>query len=258
MERRKRFVLASIFLAGVYLVGRLIWTTWEWHYWGSLFLFLIVFLSVFFLFRTELSSWRERIKLAVLPSFFVLGLSLFSPLVTFHWWEEGFWLVLIIIGFYLLLLVENIFVVSLSFKTVPLYRAASVTGFLFSLLTSFFLFNTIFSLRFSPWVTGSLVFLVSWPLFYHLFWAAAISEGGKREIGVYASIASFLLGQFGLAVSFWPTGVSLAALYLVSLVYLIGGVIQAEIKERLFRRTLWEYIAVGVITFIALFLSLEW
>jgi len=257
MEKRKKFVFASLFLGGAYLVDRLVLTDLIGYYGDLGFLFLTAFLVIFFLFARQLGSFKKLITIAILPCFFVLTVLLFLPLLPASFFWEIFLFALIVLGFYVTILVENVFVVLLSFKAVPLYRAASVTGFLVLLLVSYFIFNTIFSLKFPPWINGLLVFAGAMPVFYHLFWSTAIAESGKKSIGVYTMISCLLVAQLAVAISFWPAEIGLSSLYLVSLVYSLGGIIQAQIKGRLFKRTLFEYIGIGLGTFIALFFSVN-
>ena len=77
-----------------------------------------------------------------------------------------------------------------------------------------------------------LVFISSFYYFLSFYWTAAISE---REVEYkkllnFSLVSSLFLGQMGFAISFWPVNVGLASLYLVGFAYVLGGMIQAEIK----------------------------
>ena len=104
-------------------------------------------------------------------------------------------------------------------------------------------------------LNGFLIFIGSFIIFYHLFWSTAIAEAENKNFFVYVLVASLLVAELAVAISFWPVGVGLASLYLVSMTYVLGGIIQAKIRERLFKRTLLEYIAIGLGIFVALFLT---
>jgi hypothetical protein len=197
--------------------------------------------------------------IGLLPSFLTLGINFFTGIFFQSFWFNILFSLLFAFLFYVVCLVQNLFVVCLEFKAIPLYRAALAVNFILVLLGGFFLLNFIFSLKFSPWSNGFLVAIVSFPLFYQLFWASSIAEGvDEANLLGLSLLSSWTIAQVALAISFWPTGVSLASLYLVSLIYTLGGIIQAYIRGRLFKKTLWEYIWIGFGTFFALFFSTSW
>lgn len=259
MEKKKRFALVSILLSfGFYLI-RVFLPPYQYLYQQSFLSFFFVFLVFFLLFFSSTSSWRTKVLVGLLPSFLTLGINFFTAVFFQAFWINILLTVAFALVFYLVCLVQNLFIVSLEFKTVPLYRAALAVNFILVLLASFFLFNFIFSLKFPPWSNGLLVGALSFFLFYQLFWASSIAEGkDERDILTLSLVSSWLLSQFALAISFWPTGVTLASLYLVSLIYTLGGILQSFVRGRLFRRTLLEYLWIGIITFLALFFSTKW
>lgn len=258
-EKKKKFAVASVFLAVVFYLIRTLVPPHHYLYQQSFLSFLLVFVVFFFLFFPSSSSWKTRILIGLLPSFLTLGINFFTAVFFQAFWINILLTAVFALVFYLVCLVQNLFIVSLEFKTVPLYRAALAVNFILVLLASFFLFNFIFSLKFPPWSNGFLVGILSFFLFYQLFWASSIAEGAdERNILTLSLVSSWLLSQFALAISFWPTGVTLASLYLVSLIYALGGILQSFVRGRLFKRTLLEYLWIGIITFLALFFSTKW
>jgi hypothetical protein len=255
MEKRKQFVFASLLVGGIFLLVRLFSSTWELGYWGGVLLLVTSFLVNLVLYSKQLKSFQKVITVSILPCLFTAGILFLSPLIRSSIWVEIILFVLLVGGFYISLLAVNVFVITIKYKTVPLYRAAAVTGFLLSLFVGFSIFNSIFSLKYSPWINGILVFGASFLIFYSLFWSTAIAETEIKDFPIYALVASLLVAEIAVAVSFWPIGVGLASLYLVSSTYVLGGLIQARLRERLFKRTFWEYISVGLAIFIALFLT---
>jgi len=255
MDKRKQFVIASLLVGGLFLLLRLFTSTWELGYWGGVILLVVSFLVNLVLYSRQLGSLQKIVTASILPCLFAAGILFLSPLIRPSVWVEIVLFILLVAGFYISLLAVNVFIVTIKYKTVPLYRAASVTGFLLSLFIGFSIFNSIFSLKYSPWINGMLVFATSFLIFYNLFWSTAIAETEIKDFPIYALVASLLVAEIAIGVSFWPIGVGLASLYLVSMTYVLGGIIQAKLRERLFKRTFWEYISVGLGIFIALFLT---
>ena len=254
MGKRRQFVIASLIMGAVFLLIRL-FSAWDLGYWGGVILFFVSLLVNLALYTKQLGSIRKVATVSILPSFYAVGILFLSPLIRASLLVELFLFFLLVGGFYASLLTENVFIVTIKYKTVPLYRAASVTGFLLSLLIGFSIFNSIFSLKYSPWINGLLVFIGSFLIFYHLFWSTAIAETEEKNFFIYVLVCSLLVAELAIAVSFWPLDVGLASLYLVSMTYVLGGIVQAKIRERLFKRTLWEYIAIGLGIFAALFFA---
>ncbi len=255
MDKRRQFVIASLVVGAVFLLIRLFGSAWDLGFWGEAILFFVSLLVNLVLYSKQLGSIQKVATVSILPSFFAVGILSISPLIRASLLVEIVLFFLLVGGFYASLLTENVFIVTIKYKTVPLYRAASVTAFLLSLLIGFSIFNSIFSLKYSPWINGFLIFIGSFIIFYHLFWSTAIAEAENKNFFVYVLVASLLVAELAVAISFWPVGVGLASLYLVSMTYVLGGIIQAKIRERLFKRTLLEYIAIGLGIFVALFLT---
>ncbi len=257
MGKKKEFVFASFVVGFAFLGVHLLSFWWQKAaFWLSgLILAILVFLVVYFLFSSQLVSQKEILTMAILPCFLALSFSWFAPLLPESFYWRPVLLLIFTAGYYLVLLTENLFVVSHQFKTVPLYRTALVTSFAFTLLVGFLLFSAIFSLKFSFLINSSLVGTVSFFLFYHLFWSVIIAEPEKKDFVPYTMIASLLMAQMAMVVSFWPVNSGQAALYLVSWLYVLGGVLQSHLRGRLFSKTLREYVLIGVGALLALFLS---
>ncbi len=255
MEKKKRFVLATSFLTLVFLAIELFLNI-DWYYQGVLFLGLLTALVLFLTFKDFVEKWIFWPVLIFLPVSFTLSAALFYFLIPKTWLflTSGFFF----LGLYSSFLIENVFLVSLQVKTVPLYRAAHTVSFLLLLLISFFFFNTIFSFRFPFWANALLVALATFPLAYFSSWSSLLAETQASTVLRYSVIVSLIMAQVALAISFWPLGVNLSSLYMVSFFYVIGGLTRAALRERLFKTTIKEFIWVGIGIFLALFLTTSW
>ena len=127
-------------------------------------------------------------------------------------------------------LVENVFLVAIGFRTPPLYRAAYTVGLILLLLSSFFLFNSLFSFKFNYWLNMILVFIISAVIFLYIFFSVTIElpdDGKDKNIWYYVLVPSILTAEMALALSFWPTGIFKGSIYLVMIVYILSSLIHA-------------------------------
>ena len=85
-----------------------------------------------------------KIMSVLLPVLWTLGFGLFSALLPINWLN----LLLLTIFFggvlYTMFLAENVFLVAIGYKTVPLYRAAYTVSLILILLVSFFIFDSLY------------------------------------------------------------------------------------------------------------------
>jgi hypothetical protein len=58
--------------------------------------------------------------------------------------------------------------------------------------------------------------------------------------------------------SFWPTAITLGSLFLTSLVYVSLGIVQAKLSDRLFKKTVQEYLTVGLVVLLILLSYTSW
>lgn len=206
-------------------------------------------------------KWEKRILPIFVPLGYWLGYGLFTILLPDDWWL----LVLLALFFglinYLVMLVENIYMVAIGSVTVPLYRAAYTTSSILMTLWSFFLFNVMWSYRFPFWMNMLITLIISIFLFWYHFWSVAIqlkNDGDDRSKIVYIFFPSLVMAEMALIFSFWPVGIFKGSIYLVSVAYILSGLIEVDIRERLFRRN-WVAAAyqVGAVL-LAIFLATRW
>lgn len=160
-------------------------------------------------------------------------------------------------GIYASLLSENIFAVA-AVRTIQLLRSASAVSFLLTLTAAFLLYETVFSFRLPFYANALFVTLISFFLFLHGVWSVNLEEKISFKMFHYSLCLSLMVGEIALILSFWPTTVTLIALFLTTLVYVSLGLVQALLGERLFSRTVKEYLAVGAVVLAVLFWYTTW
>lgn len=254
LSKRQKFVVSALFLSLGLLAIQV--TNISWRYQAIALLVALTYL---------LSSWSlieglnriEWLTVLVLPTFFTAGVGLFYFLVPARWLTRLPVILLYGVGLYALLLTENIFSVA-AIRTIQLLRSAHAVGFLLTLVTSFFLYDTILSFRLEPWLNFLLVALVSLPLILQSLWSVNLEEKLTTKIWLYTLILSLVLGEIALAFSFWPVTVVIGSLALTTTLYTLLGLAQHRLSERLFQRTANEYIRVAIIVLMVILLTTHW
>jgi len=197
----------------------------------------------------------------MLPMQFFIGFGLFSALFPVSFLLKlGLSLVFGLMC-YLIFLVENVFLVAIGFKTVPLYRAAYTMNLILTLLSSFFLFISLQSFNQIYWVNMIAVFVISALIFLYQFWAIAIElpdDGRTKNRWAYVFVPSLLLSEMALAFSFWPVGMFRGSIYLVVMIYVVSALYQADIRERLFKKTWLTYVWLGIAVVLGVLFLTKW
>lgn len=254
MSKRQKFIISSLVLAGGLLVIQTLEP--EFRYQAIFALTLVSALLTLWSLREALSGIRF-LTTALLPTLFTAGVGLFYFLLPSNIFSQLPVIVLYAVGIYALLLTENIFSVA-AIRTIQLLRAAHAVGFLLTLLTAFFLFDTIFSFRLSGWWNSLAVFGVSLPLFLQGLWSVNLEEKLTRRILDYTIFLSLVTGELAFIISFFPITIAMASLFLTTTIYVTLGLIQAEFQERLFKQTIYEYLAVGIVVLLVMLITSKW
>ena len=103
--------------------------------------------------------------------------------------------------------------------------------------------------------------MVSSLLFLYQFWAIAIElpdDGKGKNQAAYVLVPGWILGQLGMVFSFWPVGIFRGSIYLVSMIYVISGLLQGDIRGRLFRKTWLGFLWIGLSIFLAIIVMTRW
>jgi hypothetical protein len=254
LSKRRKFVLIAFLVAIGTLVIQSVPAANRYMYIGILTGLTAIFSAWSLKDDIRKVGWLMAI---ILPAFFTASINLFYFLLPTSIYVKMGLVVLFMIGMYAILLTENIFVVA-SIRTIQLFRAAQALGFVFTLLVAFLVYDTIFSFRLDPWLNAPLVFAVSFPLLLQAVWSCKLEERLSVEVIEYTSALSWLLAILAFFISFWPVTITFASLFLVSIMYVVLGIVQQNIIGRLFRKTVFEYMRVGIVVMIIVFFAAKW
>jgi len=254
LTKRRKFVLSSFLLSfGLFLLSMI---GFKGKYQAIAILSLMAGFFTFWSLRGaafNLAKWVTPI----LPIFFTAGVALFYFLLPAEPLTVLPVLVVYFLGMYALFLTENIFSVA-SLRTINLFRSASAVGFLLTLLTAFFLDNTIISLKLAFWENFLAILVVSFPLVLSGLWSVKLEEKLSWNLVVCSFAIAFFLAQLAAAISFWPVTVTVGSIFLTACLYVLLGLAEASLSERLFKRTVIEYLSVGLAVFLIMLVYTQW
>lgn len=254
ITKRQKFILMSFFLTGILITTQTVPEAYRAETIGFLAVSTI-FLSIFSLWG-ELSGVKYFLLL-LLPTFFVVGASLFYFLLPVRWLTRLPFAVTFGISIYLLMLTSNIYNVA-AIRTIALLRAAHGVGLLFTLVSAFFLTNVLFSLHLPFYLVGVGVFLITMPLFLVGLWSYELIDFVSRKVSLYTLVFSTVTVQVALALSFWPIAPINSALAISTVMYVLLGLGQLEFGEKLRKRAVWEHIVISLGVFFIILISTRW
>ena len=254
MRKRQKLVLSGLILAlgllAVQSVGL------ELRYWLIGFLTILTWLLTAWSLKEGLVG-IEWLMVALPAVEFTAATGLFYILLPQAWWAKLGIVMIFGIGQYALLLTANIFSVA-AIRTIALFRAASAVGFVMSLVMGFLLFNTILSFRVDCWVVGLAVAGASWLILLPALWSVELLPKVTGRVISFAGWLAVAMGLLAVAVCFWPISTAVQSLFLTTMLYVVLGVSQHYWIERLFARTVAEYVTVGVVVTMTMLLTAGW
>jgi len=260
MNKRFKFLLISVFNAIIFLIFLAL--PYELRYYAlGLGVILLVFSIWLGLDMRKMKSKLIKAMTVLLPVSFLVGYGLFAALIPYNL-IVGIILSLFF-GFivYVIFLVENVFLFAVGYKTVPLYRAAYTVGSMLMLLTAFFLFDSLFSFSLAFWLNVIFVYLISLLIFAYHFFSVTIElpdDGKNLDMRLYVFMPPLLMAELALAMSFWPVGIFKGSIYLTAIIYVIAGLLQADIRGRLFKRTWLSFLWISVAIIAGIILMTSW
>lgn len=246
MRRREKFVIAAILLS-LGLLGVQV-TSLEYRYWSVLAFSCITYFVSAWALRDDLQR-HEWFTIVPFPAVYAVSVSLFYFLLPPSILSRILLLVFFGVGMYALYLSANIFSVAKG-RTIQLVHAAQAISLIIVLITSLFLSNTIYSLKFPFYLNGVLIGLFHLPLIFTSLWSVNLEQQIQKETIHLAVLLAFVLAQLGAILSFFPLTVWYSSLFVMSILYIGVGILQAALRGRLFARMLTEY------SLVALFIGL--
>ncbi len=254
LTKRRKFVLSSFFLTlGLYLLEVI---GFEFKYQAIGLLSILAAVLSFWSLKeatTGLATWLTL----VLPFFFTAGVALFYFLLPSNILTVIPILMIYFLGMYALFLTENIFSVA-AIRTINLFRSASAVGFLLTLLISFFLNNTLISFKLAFYHNFLLTFVIYFPLVLTGLWSVNLEERLTGDLLIFSFTIALFLSELAMALSFWPVTVTVGSLFLTASLYVVLGLAQASLSGRLFKKTVREYLLVGLAVLVIMFFYTSW
>lgn len=270
MSKRQKFVFTSLFLTGAFVFYHFLGILENDQYRDGI---LVATAIVSLL----LSAWSLKEGLRkdatllslVLPTLFTLAVGFFFfydlrlssiivklPEIIKNTITLVYWF-LYAIGMYATLLSSNIYIVA-SIRTIALVRTAHAVGFVLTLVTATFLLDRMFFSQGYPWINGLVSMAIAFGLVLQSLWSVELEEKITKEALLFSSAFSLGVGELAFMLSLWPVDVIVRALSLTTFLYVTIGIAQASLQGRLFAKTLKEYMFVGSIVFIIVYLSARW
>lgn len=253
MSKRQRFVLTSAILS-LGFVGIQFLTFYKIP---AIFILAAITIGLFYWSLYEGLGWNATLLTLILPVFFTIGVGTFWFLLTGSIFARIPIVIFYGLGIYVLCLTSNIYTVA-AIRTIALLRAARGVGFVLTLVTSFLAFDAILSLRIAIPITVVLVAASSFPLFLQGYWGIPLGGEISKELVLLSGVSSLVVGEVALGLQFWPVTVVVGSLFLTVAMYILLGLGQAKLESRLFSQTVGEYLVVGILVFIAMFLATHW
>lgn len=254
MSKRLRFIISSLLLSGGFVWTQLLDDSYKFIAIGILVLLTALF-SVWSFFE-GLGKNMTLLSL-VLPTLFTLGVGIFWFLLPSSIYTRIPIVIFYGLGLYVLLSTMNIYTVS-SQKTIALLRAARGVGFVLTLVTTFLIFDAILSIRQGIWVSAILIFVSTFLLSLQGLWSIELEKQFEKGIFTMSFVSSLILAELSILIFFWPVTVVVGSLFLTSGVYMLLGLGQAKLEDRLFPSVVREYLTVGLIVLVGMFFATRW
>ena len=193
----------------------------------------------------------------ILPAFFTGGVGIFWFLLPYNIFARLPMIIFYGLGIYALSLTMNVFTVS-AVRTIALLRAARGVGFVLTLITLFLIYNAILSLKIPFWGNALLITILSFPLFLQGFWTIPLDKKITKDLLIISVVSSLVVGEIAVSLFFWPTTLVVGSIFLTVAVYVLLGLGQAKLEQRLFSQTVKEYLLVGILVFVGMFFATHW
>ena len=254
MTKRRKFLITSFILSLGFLGIQFLDNQYK--------IFAIFALSIITSLLFLWSLWEglgknSTLLTLILPAAFTGGVGVFWFLLPSNIFARLPMIVFYGLGIYALSLTMNVFTVS-AVRTIALLRAARGVGFVLTLVTLFLIYNAILSLKIPFWGNALLITALSFPIFLQGFWTIPLDKKISKDILIPSLVSSLVVGEIAVSLFFWPTTLVVGSIFLTVAVYVLLGLGQAKLEQRLFAQTVKEYLLVGILVFIGMFIATHW
>jgi hypothetical protein len=254
LSKRQQFVIVTLILSGGLITTQIIPA--DLRYLAVAIMSVIAYLLSALSLREDLKG-IEWVTLLILPTLYTAAVCLFYFLLPSRWLTRIPIAILYAIGIYALLLTENIYNVAAN-RTIALLRAAHSVGFLITLVTYFFMIQTVLSSRTFFYINAPAVGIISFLLALQILWPMTLENRISDTVWAITITLSILLTQVAFILSFWPTTPTISALFMTTCFYCITGMGQQYLQEKLYKKTVSEFgIVIGIILIVFL-ISTNW
>ncbi|MDO5561640.1 MAG: hypothetical protein Q4G02_02605 [bacterium] len=246
MRRRERFIFWSVAL------GVLLWliqlVPLEWRYWAIAGFGLAVYFISALALREDLQL-REWFVILPLPALYSLTIASFYFLLPSNFWSMIFVIGIFVLGAYSIFLTSNIFSVAKG-RTIQLLNAAQTIALFFAIVISLLGSQIIFSFNLPFYFNALAIFALHLPLVLTIVWSVNLEEKISLKLWQLSFFSALLMGELAAVYSFLPMKTWNIALLLMSIFYLILGILQSYLREKLFRQAITEYVLLASFIFI--------
>ncbi len=254
MTKRRKFLIASFVLSLGFVGIQFLDNPYKMYA-----IFVLSFVtSILFLWSLWEGIGKDSTLLTlILPAFFTGGVGFFWFLLPSNVFARLPMVIFYGLGIYALSLTMNVFTVS-AVRTIALLRAARGVGFVLTLITLFLIYNAILSLKIPFWGSALLITALSFPLFLQGFWTIPLDKKITKDLLILSLVSSLVVGEIAVSLFFWPATLVVGSIFLTVAVYVLLGLGQAKLEQRLFLQTVREYLLVGILVFIGMFFATHW
>lgn len=255
LTKRQQFILITFFLTLILMLTQLISLEYI-RYPLVVLLAAITYIGSAFGLREDLKG-VEWLTLLIPLTLYSAAVALFYFLLPARWLTRIPVAFLYAIGLYGYLLTQNIYNVAAN-RTIALLRAARSVGFLLTIITYYLLVLTILSFRSYPIVNSFWIGSISWLHIFPALWSVELTEKASGRVVSISVALAVILAELAWSFSMWPMPTTMIALLLSSVFYSTVGMAQEYLSQKLYKKTIIEFVSVCVIVFLAAILTTRW
>ncbi len=252
LRRREKFVLAAIFLSlGLAVVQHI---RLEWRLVALACFTVVTYFTSALVLADDLQR-HEWLTILPLPTLYAAAVGWFYFLLPNHFLSVIFILFLFGGGMYGIYLMSNIFSVAKG-RTVQLLYAAHASSLIFTLLISFLMSSTIFSLHLPFYLIALAIGVIHFVLIFMVAWSVNLKNYQFKTELLLSFLLTWLVIELATALSFIPFEPWQFSLFIMTFLYISLGVLHSYLRGRLFQKTLKEYVLVaafGLLVFLVVF-----